>query len=139
MPEKRVLAFHYAWYGTPWGPTGEWRMWNCAMTSGGRFGGRRVGQHEPDRILHTGTRDIGSMLTPMDGPYDSRDPTTVRRQLSEAEEAGLDGLMLSWWGPGDQSDKTLKVFVEECSPEFICVNLGSLHLRTQGRIQRERR
>jgi hypothetical protein len=122
MLEKKVFAFHYAWYGTPWGPAGEWRAWNHRMTKA-RDGKRvTVGQHDPDRILYPGTRDIGSMLYPMDGPFDSRDVSTVRRQLSEAEEAGLDGFMLSWWGPGHQSDKVLQVFMEECPADFICVN-----------------
>lgn len=128
MIEKRVLAFHYAWYGTPWGPTGAWRAWNHAMT----LNRERVGQHDPNRILYTGQRDIGSMLYPMDGPYDSRDVSTVRRQLSEAAEAGVDGFLLSWWGPGDQSDKTLEVFVEECPKSFICANFEPYAARVAG-------
>lgn len=118
MIAKRVLAFHYAWYGTPWGPTGAWRGWNSSITRGGET----IGQHDPDQILPTGQRDIGSMLYPLDGPYDSREVSTVRRQLAEAREAGIDGFMLSWWGPGDQSDKALEVFIAECPPDFICVN-----------------
>lgn len=125
MIGKRVLAFHYAWYGTPWGPSGSWMAWNHPTT----VNGQRVGQHDPERIFHPGQRDIASMLYPMDGPYDSRDLSTVHRQLAEAAEAGIDGFLLSWWGPDSQSDKTLDIFVKEAPADFICANFETPYAR----------
>ena len=132
---KHVLAFHYAWYGTPWGPSGAWMAWNHVMT----LNGQRAGLHDPERIFHAGERDIGSMLYPMDGPYDSRDVSTVRRQLAEAAEAGIDGFMLSWWGPDSQSDKTLDAFFRECPKDFISVNFETPYARAIGGESPERR
>jgi hypothetical protein len=38
---------------------------------------------------------------PAAGPYDSADPDTIRRQLSEAQRACLDGFSAHWFGPQD--------------------------------------
>jgi hypothetical protein len=93
---RLVLAVHYPWYGTPWGPAGRWRHWNHARVASP--GGRILGFHDPTRAVAPGRLDIGATHYPEDGPYDSRDPARIRGQLHLAREAGLDGFAVSWWG-----------------------------------------
>jgi glycoprotein endo-alpha-1,2-mannosidase len=90
-----VLAVHYPWYGTPEGPTGRWRHWDHARLA--LPGHAILGFHDPGRGLASGP-DVGSTHRPLGGPYDSRDPAVVARQLGEAREAGVDVLLVSWWG-----------------------------------------
>jgi hypothetical protein len=41
-------------------------------------------------------------------PYDSSDPDTIIRHVDEAQGAGLDGFLCSWWGPGSDTDQNLR-------------------------------
>jgi hypothetical protein len=87
---KKVLAFYYVWYGTPWG-TGvlqEWAGWNI-------YG------YEPDKVTR-GRREAAIPYFPLDGLYDSSSEYTIRRHLYQAEQAGLDGFIVSWWGFPDR-------------------------------------
>jgi len=102
--EKLVLAFHYVWYGTPFGPAGEWRAWP------GGDGGR----YNPD-LVFGGQRMVDSPNYPLDGPYDSLDPTVIRRQFCELSQAAVDGSIVSWWGINDYSDRVLDALVEEAA------------------------
>ena len=113
MTEKKVLAFYYAWYGTPWG-TGvlhEWAGWN----SNG---------YNPENVT-CGRREAAITCYPLDGLYDSSSEYTIRRHIYQAKQAGLDGFIVSWWGFPDRvgdsatvrsSDATLRRLLE-ISPE----------------------
>lgn len=98
--EKLLLAFHYVWYGTPFGPAGEWRGWP----------GGREGRYNPD-LVFGGQRMVDSPDYPLDGAYDSLDPTVIERQFRELAHAGVDGSIVSWWGIGDYSDRVLDALV----------------------------
>lgn len=39
--------------------------------------------------------------------YSSGDETAIARQIQEAQSAGIDGFISSWWGPGSESDRNL--------------------------------
>ena len=93
---RLVLGVHYPWYGTPAGPTGRWRHWNHARL--GMPEGHILGFHDPRRPTGPGRLDIGATHYPEAGPYDSRDPALIRKQLTLARDAGLDGFAVSWWG-----------------------------------------
>ena len=93
---RLVLAVHYPWYGTPGGPTGRWRHWNHRRETTGD--GRILGFHDPRRRAPGARVDIGAAHYPAEGSYDSRDPALVRRQVAQAQAAGLDGFLVSWWG-----------------------------------------
>lgn len=99
--EKVVLAFHYVWYGTPFGPAGEWRSWP----------GGRDGRYNPD-LVFGGRRMVDSPDYPLDGPYDSLDPVVIKRQLAELGQAAVDASIVSWWGIDDYSDRVLDALVE---------------------------
>ena len=87
---KKVLAFHYAWYGTPWG-TGvihEWLGWNNAG-------------YDPEKVIR-GRRESATPCYPLDGLYDSSSDYTIKRQIYQAKQAALDGFIVSWWGFPDR-------------------------------------
>ena len=91
---RRVLAFYYPWYGTE------------------AFGGaeRHWGAWDAER------RDApASLRWPAGGPYDSCDPEVVARHMEDFAAAGLDGPVVSWWGPGRWSDRALPVILEEAA------------------------
>lgn len=84
--EKQALAFYYPWYGSPNGPSGRWVHWDP--------GRRHASRH-----------------TPVLGFYDSQDERVLSRHLEWAREAGLDGFVVSWWGPGSFEDRVFRKLV----------------------------
>ena len=105
--EKKVLAFHYAWYGTPWGEAEKWLGW----------GG---GKHDPGIVME-GRRTLKTPHYPLDGPYDSLSEETIRRQLDDLKLGGMDGFIVSWWWEGHYSRKVLKRMVELAPEDSITV------------------
>lgn len=93
--DPQVLTFYYPWYGTPWGPseTDDWYGW----------GGHRF---DPGWVQE-GRREVRACHYPLAGLYDSLNEETIRRHLDQAQLAGLDGFIISWWGfedvPGSQT------------------------------------
>lgn len=88
--ERRIprlaLAFYYAWYGTPEGPmgNGHWLHWYGA-------GMYYQGTNHPARDL-----------------YDSWDEKVLKEHMFEASQSGIDGFVVSWWGPGSYETDTIK-------------------------------
>lgn len=104
---RRVLAFHYAWHGTPWGPFGDWLGW-------------KGHGYDPERI-HSGGRETCMAHQPMDGVYDSGSEETIKRQIAQARSSGIDGFIISWWGREHYSDRVLDAFVRLSPPDFLTV------------------
>jgi len=77
------LGFYYGWYGGPHGA--GWK------------------QQGMDPFTH---------YHPVDGNYDVRDVTEVRRQIAEMQYAGLHGGIASWWGQGSFTDTTLPTLLQ---------------------------
>ncbi len=122
--DKQVLAFHYVWYGTPWGPAGQWRGWKNEA-------------YDADRVFN-GRRNVTVAHYPLDGVYDSLSEDTIRRQLQEAELAQIDGFILSWWGIGDYSDQVLDRFMALAPESFVTIyyeTAMTFKLRDQSREQ----
>ncbi|MEM2002817.1 MAG: glycoside hydrolase family 99-like domain-containing protein [Candidatus Bathyarchaeia archaeon] len=97
MFERKVLAFYYAWYGTPWG-TGvlqEWAGWNYQG-------------YDPEKVIR-GRREAPIPCYPLDGLYDSSSEYTIKRHIYQAKQAGLDGFIVSWWGFPEKVGKTPSV------------------------------
>jgi len=44
-------------------------------------------------------------------PYVSADRSTIDRQVTEAQSAGIDGFELDWWGPGNPTDTNLQTLL----------------------------
>ena len=53
--------------------------------------------------------------------YDSNSSLTIQRQIEQAQKAGIDGFISSWWGPGHQSDKSLSLLLEEAQKQDFSV------------------
>ncbi|RLE82187.1 MAG: hypothetical protein DRJ51_02185 [Thermoprotei archaeon] len=112
MSKKLVLTFYYAWYGTPWGPAGKWLGWNS-------------NNYNPD-IIVKGERQIATTNYPLDGVYDSCDPFTLRRHISQAQESSIDGFMVSWWGFESYSHKSLEELLKLSPKNFVTIYYETL-------------
>ncbi len=93
-PARHVMAFYYPWYGT---------------------------EKTGDRTRHWGNWDAkkkdapASLRWPVGGPYDSTDPEVVDRHMTQFVEAGIDVPIVSWWGPGDHTDKAMPVILDHAA------------------------
>ncbi len=106
--EPKVLAFYYPWYGTPW-VSGQWVHWN-------------EGGHNPDVFIGD-RRDIGATDYPARDVYDSHDQTLIVSHLEEADAAGIDVLIGSWWGIGSFTDVALKEVMDVIESEGALTRL----------------
>ncbi len=96
---RLVLAHFYPWYGTPDGPSRAWVHWNPALP-------------------HHGTTD-----TPQGGWYDSKDSTTIARQIALARSAGIDGFISSWWGAHGFEDEALAILLREAERQRFSITV----------------
>jgi glycoprotein endo-alpha-1,2-mannosidase len=93
---RQVLAFYYPWYGTADGPggAGETRHW---------------------RRIDTVNKDIAAATDyPQLGAYDSHDPNLIDQHCRWAKAAGIDGLIVSWWGQNDYTDRAMPLILDAC-------------------------
>jgi hypothetical protein len=81
-----VAVFYYPWYGTP-EVDGGWDHWS------------QNGHAPPDRIY--------SQFYPARGAYSSQDAAVVRGQMREIAQAGIDEVVISWWGRDSHWDARL--------------------------------
>jgi len=90
---RQVLAFYYPWYGTP-DFDRHWAHWG-----------------KPDFEK----KDLPESLHyPVLGPYSSHDPKVVREHMRMMKNAGVTGVVVSWWGQGDFSDRAMPLILEQC-------------------------
>ena len=85
-----VAIFYYPWYGTP-AADGAWQHW--------------------DQNGHRPPADLYSSFFPALGPYSSSDPAVVERQMTQIAPAGVDEVVVSWWGRGSAEDARLPLVV----------------------------
>ncbi len=80
---RSVGIFYYPWYGTP-ASDGGWQHW-------------QQNDNAPPKSIASG-------WYPMRGAYSSDDPALLQQQMREIAGAGIDTLIVSWWGPGSVED-----------------------------------
>lgn len=111
-PEKSVFsdlmvgAYYYGWWRKPGVPGGHWR-------SGGNDPG--------------GNPEYTN--TPVLGEYDSREEEVINRHIAWAKEAGIDFFAVSWWGPNEATDITLKDYYLNARRSYdikFCIHYESL-------------
>ena len=91
---RQVLAFYYPWYGTP------------------KFDGRWAHWGKPDFEK----KDLPQSLNyPVLGPYSSHDPKVVREHMQMMKNAGVTGVIVSWWGRRDFTDRAMPLILDQCA------------------------
>lgn len=90
-PPKRLLLTHYMpWFvAKPVSP--QWG-WHWTMN-----------HYDPDKTAN-GQPEIASHYSPLIGPYDSDDPDVLRCQVLLMKLAGIDGVIVDWYGNDDFMD-----------------------------------
>lgn len=58
----------------------------------------RMSNRNPEIIDGTGKRQIASHYYPLIGPYDSKDPDVIEYHLLLMKYAGVDGVLIDWYG-----------------------------------------
>jgi hypothetical protein len=89
-PGPTVSIFYYPWYGTP-ARDGSYVHWS------------QNGHDPPD--------DIAAAYYPAQGVYSSSDRRVVDTQMAEIRSAGVDQIVVSWWGRGSPEDHRLPLVV----------------------------
>lgn len=88
---KRLLMAHYMpWFAAkPFSP--QWG-WHWTMN------------HYDPNSLANGQPEIASHYSPLIGPYDSDDPDVLRCQVMLMKLAGIDGVIVDWYGNDEFAD-----------------------------------
>lgn len=89
----KVYAHYMPWFETPATSTdGKWgQHWTMATC-------------DPNRTLTGGNREIASHYYPLAGPYASSDATVLNYHVMLMKYAGIDGVMIDWYGIQDKYD-----------------------------------
>lgn len=87
----RVFVHYMPWYATEQ-ISGGWG-WHWTMD-----------HFDPKRQTRDGRREIASHDYPLIGPYDSSDPHAVECQVLLMKLAGIDGVIIDWYGTDDFRD-----------------------------------
>lgn len=100
--EKPLILAHYM----PW-----YQKYGYHWQEGGA-------QFDPAQILSNGRANIASHVYPLTGNYDSADPQVLDYQLALMKMAGIDGVIIDWYGTIEGIDykavhDAAKVFVEQ--------------------------
>jgi hypothetical protein len=110
-----VVAFYYPWYGNPT-YDGDWVHW----------------QGQDQNSQHSPPNDIAADYYPVrqfQGPYSSSDPNTLNQQFAEIHDAGIDEVVVSWWGKGSFEDTRLGGVAEAAAAHGVRVGI---HIETYG-------
>jgi hypothetical protein len=100
---KAVLAYYMPWFtAKPWSESWGWH-WT-------------MDHFNPDVRNASGERQIASWYYPLIGPYDSSDPAVLEYHVLLMKLAGVDGVVVDWYGSANSLDyannnqATLKLF-----------------------------
>ncbi|QDT98255.1 glycoside hydrolase family 71/99-like protein [Gimesia aquarii] len=88
---KPVLVHYMPWYASK-PVSGEWG-WHWTM---GRF--------DPEKIRSNGQREVASHDYPLIGLYDSNDPDALECHVLQMKMAGINGVIVDWYGISDFRD-----------------------------------
>jgi hypothetical protein len=93
---QKIYVHYMPWFETPaTSGTGNWgQHWTMA-------------NENPNVILANGRRQIASWFYPMIGPYDSDDRDVIDYHLLLMKYAGIDGLIVDWYGVHNVDDYPL--------------------------------
>lgn len=79
--------------------------WFVSREGRGYWGSHwKMNTKDPDKILPNGQREIAAHYYPLIGPYDSADPIVVDYHVLLMKYAGIDGVLIDWYGSHDVLD-----------------------------------
>lgn len=78
--------------------------WFTAKPANGRWGWHWTMNHFDPEKQTNGKREIASKYYPLIGPYDSGDPQVLEYHLLTMKIAGIDGVIVDWYGLTDLND-----------------------------------
>jgi hypothetical protein len=55
--------------------------------------------------------------------YNSDDPAAMSRQIAQAQSAGIDALVLNWWGTRNRTEKNLRTFLDVAAGQGFRVSV----------------
>ena len=88
---KPVMVYYMPWYAAkPF--SGEWG-WHWTMN-----------HFTPDTLNASGEQQIASWYYPLIGPYDSSDPAVLEYHVLLMKLAGIDGVIVDWYGSANYLD-----------------------------------
>src|SRR6266850_238585 len=82
---KPVMAYYMPWFTAK--PLSDQWGWHWTMD-----------HFNPDVVSASGERQIASWYYPLIGPYDSSDPAVVEYHVLLMKLAGIDGVIVDWYG-----------------------------------------
>ena len=94
--DRQVMTFYYPWYGIAEGPGGAGKTVHWGR-------------------IDANNKDIqASTDYPQLGAYDSHDPKAIDRHCQWAKDAGIDTLIVSWWGHNHYTDGAMPLILDAC-------------------------
>src|SRR5882724_5603412 len=79
--------------------------WFTAKPYSGSWGWHWTMDHfNPDQVSASGERQIASWYYPLIGPYDSTDPAVIEYHVLLMKLAGVDGVIVDWYGSANFLD-----------------------------------
>ncbi|HEV2455980.1 MAG TPA: hypothetical protein VGY98_17075 [Verrucomicrobiae bacterium] len=88
---KPIMVHYMPWFVSQ-PDTGSWG-WHWTMN-----------HFNPNLVNPDGTREIASWYYPQIGPYDSADPATLEYHVLLIKLAGMDGVIVDWYGMDNFND-----------------------------------
>ncbi|HZV34895.1 MAG TPA: glycoside hydrolase family 71/99-like protein [Verrucomicrobiae bacterium] len=88
---KPVMVYYMPWYVAK--PMADEWGWHWTMN-----------HFDPDKTNASGEREIASWYYPLIGPYDSSDPAVLEYHVLLMKLAGIDGVVVDWYGSTDYFD-----------------------------------
>ena len=105
-----IGTFYYPWYGNS---TTGWRHW--------RDPGANGNTHNPSNTWYANylpDKDP-SQFSPSTELYDSNDYSTISWQLSLMRKAGIQFVILSWWGKGDGTNNPIAPYEDNAFKKIL--------------------
>ncbi len=88
---KTTLVHYMPWFASE-SVSGDWG-WHWTMD-----------HFDPDRLTDNGRREVAAHDYPLIGPYDSSDPDALEYHVLLMKLAGIDGVIVDWYGIKDYKD-----------------------------------
>tara|TARA_B110000305_G_C19324902_1_gene580838 strand:+ start:407 stop:1129 length:723 start_codon:yes stop_codon:yes gene_type:complete len=117
--ESPVIAAHYMpWFNNPEtssAPETGWKHWG--------WQGASI-QHAPETRKENGLRDIAATKYPLIGPYTSRRESVIRYHFETAKAAGIQAMIVIWYGPGSETDHVIPKLLDLAEAVGIKISLA---------------